>query len=300
MDHKQLRFFRKICEEKSINRAAQKLYISQQALSKSMAHLEEELGTQLFVRTPSGVRLTPAGELLEQRAGAYLEEHDDILRQMRAAGEGAHLRIGYFMGLLQELPPHFFADFMDAHPDVTFHFRSYIDTENGRAYKSDSCDVIVTTAPLGQGFVELVHLETRIGVMFAQSCALARRDSLSLADLKGYPLISLNTENRSQTQLIEALLARGLVIDTVLGDADGELIQELLLRGFVSFYAGKRSALPAGLTFRFLEDLHLCWEFYIYGRRGHRLTAVEKELVRAIVEAVRPEGASAPESLPPL
>ena len=64
MDYKQLKFFRKICEEKSINRAAQKLFISQQALSKSIAKLEEELGTPLFIRTSGGVRLTPAGELL--------------------------------------------------------------------------------------------------------------------------------------------------------------------------------------------------------------------------------------------
>lgn len=118
MDYKQLKFFRKICEEKSINRAAQKLYISQQALSKSVARLEEEIGAPLFVRTPGGVRLTPTGQLLEQRAGEYLEEHDDILRQLRAVRTGTHLRIGYFMGLLQELPAGFFARFMDRHPDL--------------------------------------------------------------------------------------------------------------------------------------------------------------------------------------
>ena len=86
-----------------------------------------------------------------------------------------------------------------------------------------------------------------------------------------------------------ALRAQGLVIDTVLGDADGDLIQELLGRGYISFYAGKQSALPEGIVFRFLKDLHLYWEFYIYGHRGHRLTAVERELIRAILDAVSPE-----------
>ena len=286
MDYKQLKFFRKICEEKSINRAAQKLYISQQALSKSVARLEEEIGAPLFVRTPGGVRLTPTGQLLEQRAGEYLEEHDDILRQLRAVRTGTHLRIGYFMGLLQELPAGFFARFMDRHPEVRFHFHSYTDTENGRIYQNDNCDLVVTTAPLGQGYVEQVRLTNRIGVMFAAACPLGARESLHLEDLKGYPLISLNTENRSQSQLMEALRANGLVIDTVLGDADGDLLQELLRRGYISFYAGKQQVLPGWVSFRFLEDLHLEWEFYIYGRRGHRLTAVEKELVQALVQAV--------------
>ena len=85
---------------------------------------------------------------------------------------------------------------------------------------------------------------------------------------------------------MEALRANGLVIDTVLGDADGDLLQELLRRGYISFYAGKQQVLPGWVSFRFLEDLHLEWEFYIYGRRGHRLTAVEKELVQALVQAV--------------
>ncbi len=289
MDYKQLKFFRKVCEEKSINRAARKLFISQQALSQSIARLEQELGVALLVRTPGGVRLTPAGQLLEQRAGAYLEEHDDILRQLQSAGAGAHLRVGYFMGLLQELPPHFFGRFMDAHPEVQFHFRSYTDTEQSRTYQNEDCDLVITTAPMGQSMAELAHLENRIGVMMAAQNPLADRPKLFLEDLKGTPLISLNTENRSQGRLLEKLGASGLVIDTVLGDADGELIGDLIRRGYISFYAGKRSALPQGVVFRFLEDLHLYWEFYIYGRRGHRLTELERELVREILAAVSSE-----------
>ena len=59
--------------------------------------------------------------------------------------------------------------------------------------------------------------------------------------------------------------------------------------GSSPFTAGKRSALPAWTEFRFLTDLDLVWEFYIYGRRGRRLLPVEKELIRSILAAVRPE-----------
>ena len=83
MDSRKLSYFLKICETGSIAKAAEVLFISQQALSKSIAKLEKEVGVPLLVRTPEGVRLTVAGQLLEQRAGLYLEEHDDILRQLR-------------------------------------------------------------------------------------------------------------------------------------------------------------------------------------------------------------------------
>lgn len=269
MDYKQLQSFLKVCEAGSINKAAEQLFVSQQALSKSMRNLEQELGVSLLVRTPGGVRPTPAGELLLQRAAAYLEEHDDILRQLRQIHTGPQLRVGFFMGLLQELPPHFFADFMDAHPEVQFHFHSYTDNENSRSYQNYGCDLVITTSPLtGGAFVELARLRTPIGVMLAKDHPLAARDPLLVRDLEGCPLITLNSENRSQTQLIKCLHAQGLAPDTVLGDADGELTNDLLRRGFVSFYAGKRSALPAGIVFRRVEDLALCWEFYIYGKRS--------------------------------
>ena len=47
-----------------ISLAAQKLCISQPAVSQAVKHLETQLGTKLFIRTPKGVRLTTEGEVL--------------------------------------------------------------------------------------------------------------------------------------------------------------------------------------------------------------------------------------------
>ena len=60
----QLRYFLTICDCRSVTHAASVLFLSQQALSKSIHLLEEELGTALFLRTPNGVVLTNAGRYL--------------------------------------------------------------------------------------------------------------------------------------------------------------------------------------------------------------------------------------------
>ena len=67
MEYKQLEFFLAVCEQKSFSRAAEVCYVSQQAISKSLANLEQELGVQLFVRNSGGVALTEAGRLFEQQ-----------------------------------------------------------------------------------------------------------------------------------------------------------------------------------------------------------------------------------------
>ncbi len=58
----QIRYFYETAQQKSINRAAEALFINQPSLSKSLKLLESELGVPLFIRTTKGVQLTPFGE----------------------------------------------------------------------------------------------------------------------------------------------------------------------------------------------------------------------------------------------
>lgn len=62
MKRMQLEYFVRIVEEKSFTKAAEKLFISQPALSKSIRALEAELGVTLFKRDPRELSLTSEGE----------------------------------------------------------------------------------------------------------------------------------------------------------------------------------------------------------------------------------------------
>ena len=214
MEYKQLEFFLAVCEQNSFRRAAETCFVSQQAISKSLANLEQELGVQLFVRSSDGVTLTEAGRLLEQQVRPHLNERNEILLRLRQFHAQPQLRIGYFMGFLQELPPHFFSAFQQQHPEVQLHFHSYTDNERSRNYRNYDCDLVITTSPLNSSdFVQLAHFESGIGAILSRQNPLAQKHSLTLADLKEVPLITLNTENRSQARLMERLQTLGLTID---------------------------------------------------------------------------------------
>ena len=77
MDFRQLRYFLAIAEAGSITRAAGLLGVAQPALSLHVKRMEEQLGTQLFIRSKTGVAPTEAGGLLVQRARTIL---DDLMR----------------------------------------------------------------------------------------------------------------------------------------------------------------------------------------------------------------------------
>ena len=287
MEYKQLQFFLAVCESKSFRNAAVKCYVSQQAISKSLSNLEQELGVQLFVRSQSGVSLTEAGRQLQKLARPHLNQRDELLHQMHSFHSKQQLHIGFFMGFLQELPPHFFPQFQQLHPEVQLHYHSYTDTEHSRIYRNYDCDLVITTSPLSSSdFIQLAHSESSIGAILSQTNPLAEKHALTLSDLKDSPLITLNTENRSQAQLLDCLQANGLVVDSVLGDADWELTVDLLRQGYVSFYAGKECVLPEDICFRPLPELQLRWDFFIYGKRSQRVTALQRELIRQILAAI--------------
>ena len=60
---KRIRYFLTVCEEGNISMAARKLYVSQPSLSYLITEIEQELGTDLFIRDRNGVTLTKAGEI---------------------------------------------------------------------------------------------------------------------------------------------------------------------------------------------------------------------------------------------
>ena len=90
------RLFCAVAECESISRAAEMNYISQPAISKAIAKMEESLGTQLFIRNHRGVTLTEEGKIMyEQLKSAFdiIKTGEDTIRRINELGIG-RLRLG--------------------------------------------------------------------------------------------------------------------------------------------------------------------------------------------------------------
>jgi DNA-binding transcriptional LysR family regulator len=88
MELRHLRYFAAVAETCHFGRAAERLHITQPALSQAIRQLEAELGTPLLVRTTRQVSLTPAGRFMYDEARRVLGAVDDSMHGVRRIAEG--------------------------------------------------------------------------------------------------------------------------------------------------------------------------------------------------------------------
>lgn len=123
METRRLRYFVRIADAGSINRAAHEIGIAQPALSQQLAVLEAELGAKLFVRTHGGVTLTDAGMRLYARAHDVLRQIDRIAEEVGDAARAVEGRIA--IGMPPTLAPTLGAGLIEglveSHPRLRLH-----------------------------------------------------------------------------------------------------------------------------------------------------------------------------------
>ncbi|MFD7699134.1 LysR family transcriptional regulator [Streptomyces caelestis] len=191
-----LRYFLAVAEELHFTRAAERLYVSQPALSKQVRALERQLGVELFRRDRRGVALTPAGTALlphARRVLAAWEEGAAAVERARAA-QHSTLVVGMSTspgrgGLLPAIRSRFTA----AHPDAAVRLRQ-VGWEDPTAGLADrGADVAFAWLPLPDAdrYAWTVVAEEPRLVALPETHPLAARTNLTLADLADEPFLAL-------------------------------------------------------------------------------------------------------------
>ncbi len=94
MNDEQLKLFVLVADKGSFSKAEEESYISKQAMFKQINNLEEEVETQLFIRSKTGVRLTPSGKAFYDGALKLLKEKAALVKEVRRLGNKQIIRVG--------------------------------------------------------------------------------------------------------------------------------------------------------------------------------------------------------------
>ena len=216
MDTTNLKTFIAAAELESFSLAAERLYLTQPAVSKRVAVLETELGVPLFDRIGRRVSLTEAGRTLLPRARGILQAIDDSLREIaNLSGEVSgqlSMATSHHIGL-HRLPP-VLRRYTAAYPEVALDLR-FMDSEAAcQAVLAGQLELAVVTLPAQPlpGLVSEGVWHDALDVVVAGDHPLAGQGGISAQALVDHPAI-LPAEGTYTRQLLEQAFAeRGLAL----------------------------------------------------------------------------------------
>jgi DNA-binding transcriptional LysR family regulator len=191
-----LRYFVAVAEELYFTRAAERLFVSQPALSKQVRMLERQLGAPLFDRDRRGVRLTPVGQALLPHARAALAEWD---RGWAAAEEVRSSQRATLVAGMSTSPgrggllPAIRSRFTALRPAASVELRQvgWEDTTAGLADGSVDVAFVFLPLPEPERYDWVVVAQEDCLIALADAHPLARRDVIDFADLLDEPFLAL-------------------------------------------------------------------------------------------------------------
>ena len=226
MDTKDLRSFRLVYEERSINQAARHLFITPQGLSRTIQKLEEELHSKLFTRTPSGMVPTRSGDYFYEHSQEILYKLEDLKIKMQQIDRTEDpFRIGFACGVLNLLSLQKLKQLSTDFPETLIQWEEL---------ETSAVSEKVSNGTLNAGFVIGTAAQTdlfSVPVYHSQMTAIVypghpfyMAESLSIEDLKGEPLITLNQKYSSFHNLIQRCSDFGFAPDIVIRTMESSLI----------------------------------------------------------------------------
>lgn len=119
-----LKYFLELSRTLHVSRAAERLGITQPALSHCLKRIEQKTKLALFIRTKKGLFLTDAGKRLADRAEELIQKWDDVLlaAQNEVQKVAGLIRFGCHPAVAQYTLPLFLADFLKQYPELTLQF----------------------------------------------------------------------------------------------------------------------------------------------------------------------------------
>jgi LysR family transcriptional regulator of abg operon len=294
MELRQIKYFLEIVRCASFGQAAERLHVTQPALSKSIRNLEQSLGVMLLERHPVGVVPTEYGKVFLEFAALITGEVDRALEeiaQLKGTGRGI-VRVGAGATMMQYLIPQAVRAFVANDDSAVVTFRQGLRDELIASLRRNEVDIVIGSIggmSHDEDFRQEVVLHDEIVVVANRNHPLAARDVVQIAQFANYKWVLPDGTEGERNRLTRVLRAAGLPPPTcVISTPSSTFMATMLQEGeFLSY-------LPRALIQLDREYAHLVaipvdvaiWDKVTVGvtyrRRGVMLAPVRKFINRLI------------------
>ncbi len=298
MDVHALRVFAEVVRSQGFTRASKALHLTQPAISKVVAGLEEELGTPLLVRERRRVRLTDAGQVVLDRARGILDSMrvmEEEVQELSALRRG-RLRIGTPPIVGVAFLPSLIAAYHAAWPGVSLELREEGSHQIEALVRSHELDVGAVVLPTDEtAFETLPFVQDQLRAVVHPSHPLAGRHQVSLRELAATPFVLYRPEFALHGHILEACRKAGFQPTVVSQSSHWDFIVAMvaadiglaLLPVTVCRLLDRRQVRSIRLV-----DPVIPWDAALVWRRGGQRSPATRAWIDLCRRRLRPSGSS--------
>jgi LysR family hydrogen peroxide-inducible transcriptional activator len=232
MELAQLRYFLAIASCGSFSRAAAEHGVTQPALSRSIAKLEEELGQPVFERKPRSVALTAAGRLLQRRATQAIGVLEDAKAQISDDGQTGLVRVAAIPTIAPYFLPPLLRDFARAHARATVQVIE--DVTEGVLKRCDHGDVdlAIVALPVAAKYLQVEPLfQEELLLVLPKTHPLVTKRRIAVDDVEPHAFILLDEAHCLCGQIVSYCRQRAVQPVSMERTSQLATVQELVALG---------------------------------------------------------------------
>lgn len=271
----------------AITEAADRLGVTQPALSRRIHQFERHLGVALLSRGRKGVALTTVGHLVVAEARVLVDRYDHLRAQVAAYQrlEGGTVRLGGGATAVSYVLPDAIAHFQAQYPGVRFQVKEAGSREVEEDVVSGRLELGIVTLPTHLRELD-VHplIEDRIVLIAHREHALARSGALQVAQLAGHALVGFEAGSAIR-QIIDASLREAGVEMNVVMELRSipAIVRMIVTTGNLAFVSQMGIESESEVQVLRVRGLDIRRELAVIARRG----AVLSPAARAFAQRLR-------------
>jgi DNA-binding transcriptional LysR family regulator len=282
-----------VAEAGSFTRAAQRLHLSQPALTVQIRRLEEAVGARLFDRNSRNVALTPTGRELLPLLRKSLRDMESVLRDARALGEGESgtIRIACLPTFAASVLPELIIDMKRDVPRVAFQIRDVVASTVNALVRNEDADIGLTGGEVLDPVLEVLHAGVdRLVAVCPRAHPLAKQRRVALDELARLPLV-LTAAGTSVRAVVDAALSEtGEALD-IACEPTYMMTAVAMVRGGLGVTILPESAREVraepGLVVKPIDHPSFVRPIAIVKKRGRTLPAITDKFVELMRQAVK-------------
>jgi len=234
MDLRQLEILQAIADTGSFTACGRKLHVSQSAISRQIALLEEELGEPLFLRVGRQVRMTPAAEaLVKLGQRVFLDVRDtvgnitDRTRELRGT-----LRLSGGMTVCLYIFPTLVKQLKRSHPKLDVRMMVATAGRSVEEIRAGHVDAGLLTLPVEEAdLVTLPVLREELLLVTMPGHPLAKRKKITAQDLAGEPFVLFEAGSGTRRVIDRFFLSENVEPNIVMDTENVEIIKAMVKEG---------------------------------------------------------------------